>query len=237
MCSLSIFHLFLSVPITQLHSSITNPVHLHSISTVLLSHVFSSVQKSTKTPSSDSLLESLTSLSDLCSTSLLCKLSFTSKLLPCYEVQDKGLTRVQHRSPLWVAETKSHQTLISGHSRDSFRVDPVLTVYLNSNLSKSLSPTMLWPLATCTTRSQTCTAAASWGLTPWFKTFSTFQSNQWGLEIANIFHGFSACHTLRSTSQVPQQPPLSYLCYLSHWTSSWQWWHLWNHPLYWSFSI
>ena len=60
-------------------------------------------------------------------------------------------------------------------------------------------------MATHTIRSQTCTAAASHDLPSWFEILSTFQSNQQGPETANIFHGFSACHTPRSTSQAPQQ--------------------------------
>ena len=40
---------------------------------------------------------------------------------------------------------------------------------------------------------------------PRFETLSTFQSNQRGLETANIFHSFSAHCTPRSASQVPQQ--------------------------------
>ena len=78
-----------------------------------------------------------------------------------------------------------------------------MTVYSNFHLSKSLPPN--YAMAIHTTRSQAHMVAASCNLPPRFETLSTFQSNQWDLEIANIFCSFSACCTPRSASQVPQQ--------------------------------
>ena len=119
-------YLFLSVPITHLHFSVTNPVHLHNTNTMPPSQAFSSVWISTKIPlHSHSLLGSLTLLWALVDFIAVWHQVITS-MLP-YVPQSGTRLRQGCSASLTVMKASPIWQLVSELSGDSSGIDPVLT--------------------------------------------------------------------------------------------------------------